>query len=319
LLRFARNDKEGTPDVIARSVSDEAISNLTLSSYYLVIMITAEHRQALLHTFLKNRVAVVGLVGTTLIFFIALLAPWLAPYDPLQQSISNRLLPANTDYWLGTDGYGRDLLSRIIWGARPSLFIGISSVGIGMILGMILGMIAGYYGGMFDSLFMRTVDVLMAFPTFLLGLLIATVLGGGMINLIIAIAVTMIPRFARLARAPTLSIVQKEYLEASKAIGQKDVAILLWHILPNILGPIFVLGTLWVATAIRIEASLSFLGLGVQPPTPTWGGMLNEGVDRITEAPWMAVYPGFALTTTVIAFNMIGDGLRDIIDPKLRV
>lgn len=281
-------------------------------------MITAQHKEAILYTFLKNRVAVIGFFATLLIVLIAIFAPWIAPYDPVKQSIVDRLSPANEQYWLGTDSYGRDLLSRIIWGARPSLIIGIVSVGIGMVIGMIFGMLAGYYGGIFDSLFMRVVDVLMAFPTFLLGLLIATVLGGGIVNLIIAISITMVPRFARLARAPTLSIIEKEYVEASKAIGQKDLQILLFHVLPNIIGPILVLGTLWTATAIRIEASLSFLGLGVQPPTPTWGGMLNEGVDRLTEAPWMAIYPGLALTITVIAFNMIGDGLRDIIDPKLR-
>ncbi len=281
-------------------------------------MITAQHKEAILYTFLKNRVAVIGFFATLLIVLIAIFAPWVAPYDPVKQSIVDRLSPANEQYWLGTDSYGRDLLSRIIWGARPSLIIGIVSVGIGMVIGMIFGMLAGYYGGIFDSLFMRVVDVLMAFPTFLLGLLIATVLGGGIVNLIIAISITMVPRFARLARAPTLSIIEKEYVEASKAIGQKDLQILLFHVLPNIIGPILVLGTLWTATAIRIEASLSFLGLGVQPPTPTWGGMLNEGVDRLTEAPWMAIYPGLALTITVIAFNMIGDGLRDIIDPKLR-
>jgi peptide/nickel transport system permease protein len=276
-------------------------------------------KRILLYTFMKNRVAVVGFFATLFVLLTAILAPWVAPYDPLQQRIIERLMPGSEQHWLGTDSYGRDLLSRIIWGARPSLIIGIASVGLGMLIGVALGMIGGYqHGGMFDTLCMRTVDILMAFPTFLLGLMIATVLGGGFVNLIIAIAITMIPRFARLARGPTISVIEKEYLEASKAIGQKDLFIVLFHILPNIIGPILVMGTLWTATAIRIEASLSFLGLGVQPPTPTWGGMINEGVDRITEAPWMALYPGLALTIAVIALNMIGDGLRDIIDPKLR-
>ncbi len=272
----------------------------------------------LLRTFARNRIACVGLVLVCAIVLVALLTPWIAPYNPVEQRMDDRLAPPSPDHLLGTDGYGRDVLSRILWGSRVSLVAGLASVAFGMVIGVAFGVVAGYKGGMLDNVIMRGADILMCFPTFLLGLMVLTVLGAGFYKLIIAIGIALVPRFARLARAPTVSVRERDFITASRAIGQGDPAIIARHVLPNIMGPLLVLGTLWIATAILIESSLSFLGLGIQPPLPSWGHMISDGVERLMEAAWLSTYPGLAICSTVLAFNMLGDGLRDMLDPKLR-
>jgi peptide/nickel transport system permease protein len=272
----------------------------------------------LLRTFARNRIACVGLVLVCGIVSAALLAPWVAPFDPVEQHMGDRLMPPGSGYLLGTDGYGRDVLSRILWGSRVSLLAGLSSVAFGMVFGVAIGVVAGYKSGTLDHLVMRGMDILMCLPTFLLGLMVLTVLGAGFFKLIVAIGIALVPRFARLARGPTVSVRERDFISASRAVGQRDPAIIAFHVLPNIMGPLLVLGTLWIATAILIESSLSFLGLGIQPPLPSWGHMISDGVERLSEAAWLSTYPGVAVSLTVLAFNMVGDGLRDILDPKLR-
>lgn len=269
-------------------------------------------------TFFKNKIAVIGAALALMVILVAILAPWLSPYDPLKQNVFYRLTPPERSHLLGTDMYGRDVLSRIIWGAQVSLLVGTSSVLLGMILGTIMGMIAAYKGGKIESAIMRATDILMSFPDEVLGIMVMVVLGSGLTKLIIAIGILMVPRFARLAYGPTLALKEKEYVDAARAVGISDFRIVRRHILPNIFGEVLVMGTLWTATAIRLEANLSFLGLGVSPPTPTWGNMIQDGVAQLTNAPWLSVFPGLAILITVLSFNMMGDGLRDIADPKLR-
>jgi peptide/nickel transport system permease protein len=242
----------------------------------------------------------------------------IAPYNPVEQHIVDQFKPPSSTYWLGTDEYGRDIFSRVVWGSRISLSVGTLSVLLGMVAGGALGIYAGYRGGFWDNMIMRIMDVFMSIPTLLMGLFVVAVLGPSLINLIAAIALTVAPRFARIARGPTVSIKERDYIEAGRAMGFSDTRIMLIHILPNILGDIMVMGSLWVATAVRIEASLSFIGLGVPPPTPTWGGMVREGFEKILDSPWPSIFPGAFILITVFAFNLIGDGLRDFIDPKLK-
>jgi peptide/nickel transport system permease protein len=271
-----------------------------------------------IEVFNKNKTSWIGLAILVAMTVVAVLAPLLAPYNPVEQHILDRLQPPSSEYLLGTDHYGRDILSRVIWGARISLVIGVSSIVLGMIVGGAFGLIAGYKGGLTDNIIMRVMDVFMSFPTLIMGLLIVAVLGASLFNLIVAIALTVVPRFARIARAPTVTVKQRDFVEASRAMGFSDLRIMAVHILPNITGEIMVMASLWIATAVRIEASLSFIGLGVKPPTATWGGMIREGFGFILDAPWMSIYPGAVILITVFAFNMLGDGLRDAMDPKLR-
>lgn len=272
----------------------------------------------LIRVFNRNKTSWVGLILLLFMVALAVLAPWISPYDPVEQNILHRLEPASAAHWLGTDHFGRDILSRILWGARISLSVGTISVLLGMAVGTVLGILAGYKGKYWDYLIMGVMDIFMAIPTLLMGLMVVAVLGPNLVNLTIAIALTVAPRFARIARAPTLSIKNRDYIEAGRAMGFSDLRIMAGHIFPNILGELVVMGSLWVATAVRIEASLSFIGLGVKPPTPTWGGMIREGFQNILAEPWVSVYPGIFILITVLAFNMLGDGLRDAIDPKLR-
>jgi peptide/nickel transport system permease protein len=275
-------------------------------------------RQRALRTFTSNRTAVLGLVMILVIVFIAVAAPLLAPHDPLDQSVRDRLAPPSADYPLGRDDKGRDILSRVIYGTRIALIVGIFSVLLGGVLGTAIGVVAGYFGGKIDAGLMRLTDVLLAFPDLITGLLVLAVLGPGLEKMILAIGLTIAPRFARIAYGPTLALKGKEFIEAARAIGVRDGRLLRVHILPNVGGDLLVFGSLWTASAIRLEASLSFVGLGVAPPTPTWGQMIREGTVHLAAVPLYSLGPGLALLVTVFAFNLVGDGLRDVLDPKAR-
>ncbi len=270
-------------------------------------------------TFKRNKTALVGFTVTVIITILAILAPWISPRDPLKQDVYHRLTPPEGAHPMGTDDFGRDVLSRIIWGGRVSLMVGISSVLLGMVLGTTMGLIAGYMGGRVENIIMRTVDVSMSFPNLIMGLMVMAILGSGLVKLIIAIGIVMAPRFARVAHGPALAVRGKEFVTAARALGASDSRIIRYHILPNIFGEVVVMGSLWTATAIRIEANLSFIGLGVPPPTPTWGNMIRSGVEWLTNAPWVSVFPGLAILITVLSFNMMGDGLRDVTDPTLQI
>ncbi|OWT80348.1 MULTISPECIES: ABC transporter permease [unclassified Achromobacter] len=266
----------------------------------------------------RNKLSWVGIGLLLIIVLVAVFAPWIAPHDPLQQNIAYRLDPPSADYWLGTDSYGRDVLSRLIYGARVSLLVGFVAILIAMSIGASLGILAGYVGGLLDQFIMGLVDVLLSFPTLLLGLMVAAMLGASLENLIIAIAITEIAPFVRVARAPTIALKQRDFVEAGRALGFGPFRLMGVHILPNMVSDVVVLGSLWMASAIRTEASLSFIGLGVPPPAATWGAMIREGFENILDAWWLTVFPSVAILLTVLALNLLGDALRDAIDPKLR-
>jgi peptide/nickel transport system permease protein len=266
----------------------------------------------------RNKFSWIGIGLLSVIVLAAIFAPVLAPYDPIKQNILHRLAPPSAEFWLGTDSYGRDVLSRLLYGARISLSIGFLAVLIAMVVGSALGILAGYIGGIFDQIVMGIVDVMLSFPTLLLGLMVAAMLGASFENLIIAIAITETAPFARVARAPTIAMKQRDFVEAGRSLGFTPLLIMRVHILPNIMSDIVVVASLWMASAIRTEASLAFIGLGVLPPTATWGGMIREGFDNILSAWWLVVFPSLAILLTVLALNILGDTLRDAIDPKTR-
>jgi peptide/nickel transport system permease protein len=268
--------------------------------------------------FRNNRLSWVGLALLGAIVFVAVFAPLLAPYDPLQQHIAYRLEPPSAEFLLGTDTYGRDVLSRLLYGARVSLVVSFVAILIAMAIGCTIGVLSGYVGGTFDQFVTSCLDVMLSFPTLLLGLMVAAMLGASLENLIIAIAITEIAPFARVARAPTIALKERDFVEAGRALGFGPARLMGVHILPNMISDVVVMGSLWMASAIRTEASLSFIGLGVRPPTPTWGGMIREGFENILSAWWLAVFPSLAIFLTVLALNLLGDALRDAIDPKLR-
>jgi peptide/nickel transport system permease protein len=242
--------------------------------------------------------------------------PLLAPHDPTKQDPRSRLEQPSEEHPMGLDNFGRDILSRIIYGARVSLLVGACSVLVGGAAGTLLGLLAGYSGGRIESVIMRSVDVLMAFPSLIMGLMVLAVLGSGISKMIIAIGIMLSPAFVRVVHSSTLSIKENDYMLAAQAIGVGRSRILLTHILPNLLGEVIVLASVWAASAIRVEASLSFIGLGVSPPTPAWGTMIRDGTQHLTNAPWISLFPGLAILATVLGFNLLGDGLRDILDPK---
>ena len=252
------------------------------------------------------------------ILLAALLAPWIAPFDPTEQDIIARLQPPGGDYLLGTDQFGRDILSRLFWGARISLTVSLGAIAAAMVVGGAIGLVSGYVGGRTDLFVMQVMDVLLSFPSLILGLIVVALLGPDLINLVFAIALTAIAPFARVARAPVLSLKERAFIEAGRALGFSHTRIVFVHVLPNIMGEVLVMGSLWMATAVRTEASLSFIGLGVKPPTATWGGMMREGFENILDAPWLSIWPGVAILLLVLGLNMIGDGLRDATDPRLR-
>ncbi len=262
-------------------------------------------------------IASIGALLCLLIVLGAAFAPWLAPFDPVDQNIIDRLAPPGGDYVFGTDAFGRDVLSRILWGARISLIVAVTSIAAAILVGGAIGMVSGYVGGRTDALIMQAMDVLLSFPSLILGLIVVALLGPALPNLIFAIALTAVAPFARIARAPVLSLKERAYVEAGRALGFSHARLLFVHILPNILAEILVMGSLWMATAVRTEASLSFIGLGVAPPTATWGGMMRDGFENILDAPWLSIWPGLAILALVLGLNMVGDGLRDATDPKL--
>ena len=270
-----------------------------------------------LDRFRANPTSWTGAVLIVAVVLAALGAASLWPVDPLEQSIADRLMPPSAAHPLGTDSYGRDVLSRLLHAARISLTIGGLSITLAMLVGSMIGIAAGYIGGWFDSLVTSALDVLLSFPTLLLGLMVVAMLGPSIENLVIAIALTELAPFARVARAPTIVLKQRDFIEAGRALGFSDLRLVGVHIVPNLLSDLVVVASLWFATAIRTEASLSFIGLGVKPPTATWGGMIREGFENILDAPWLAVAPSMAILLTVLALNLLGDGLRDAIDPKL--
>ncbi len=265
-----------------------------------------------------------GLIVILIYVVSALGAAWIAPYDPEAIDFSAMLGAPNAEHWLGTDQFGRDVMSRIIYGARTALAVGILSSLIGCSLGALIGAASGYWGGLADTIIQRIVDIMLSFPIIVLAMVVVAVLGkwpvfGVDLNLIAAIALTTIPRMARIARSSTLSLVQMPFIDAARAAGFGDARIICRHILPNIIAPFLIMSTAFVAQAILLEASLSFLGLGVTEPTPAWGLMLSgASADFYKSAPWMILFPGLAITLAVFAFNMFGDSLRDWLDPKMR-
>lgn len=265
-----------------------------------------------------NRLAAIGLVITVLVVLTALLASVLAPYDPLQLNVPERLQAPSTAHIMGTDHLGRDILSRVIFGTQISLQVGIVAVALGSVVGLIAGAAAGYLGGRTDTAIMGIMDAIYAFPAILLALVLVAVFGASLVTVMTAVAIVRIPIFARTVRGSVLAEREKEYVEAARCIGQNPVWILFRHILPNTVAPLIVVTTTYFATAIVVEASLSFLGLGVPPPAASWGVMLNDGRKYMEAYPHVVIFPGAAISLTVLGFNLLGDGLRDVLDPRLK-
>ncbi|NKB68796.1 MAG: ABC transporter permease subunit [Candidatus Latescibacteria bacterium] len=268
------------------------------------------------HHLKGHRLALLGGALVVGLLFVALAAPLLVPYDPIEQNLYQRLEPPSMAHPLGTDDFGRDILSRIIYGSRISLRIGLISISIALTAGTFLGLVAGYWGGLTDNLIMRLVDIALAFPSILLAIGIVAVIGPGIDNVMLAVSIVMVPQYARLVRASVLSIREMAYVEAARSLGASDWRILFTSILPNCAAPLIVQSTLSLGTAILDAAGLSFLGLGAQPPTPEWGAMLSGGRELLLKAPWVMSFPGLAIFVVVLALNLLGDGLRDALDPK---
>ncbi len=266
----------------------------------------------------KNKTALIG--GYLIVFFIivAIFGPLFTVHDPLRVDYSTRLIAPSADFWLGTDHNGRDIFTRLIHGMSITLYIGFLSVLVGLVIGLPMGILSGYYGKIIDTLTMRIVDVLLAFPGILLAIALVSVLGGNITNVIIAVGIFSIPGFARVVRGSTLAVSKLEYIEAVRALGASDLRIIFLHILPNIVSPIIVQATIRIAIAILIASGLSFLGLGAQPPIPEWGAMLSQGRSYMFDHPHVALFPGLAIVMVVLAFNLFGDGLRDAFDPRAK-
>jgi ABC-type dipeptide/oligopeptide/nickel transport system permease subunit len=274
--------------------------------------------------FKKNRSAVLGFFIVLVLVIFALFAPFIATHMPIEQELTNRLIPPSWEvggsmtHLLGTDDFGRDLFSRIVYGARISIMIGAISVSISLLFGLIMGVFAGYFGGIVDTIIMRVVDIMLAIPAILLAIVIVSILGPSLFNAMIAIGIVGVPTYARIVRASVMSEKNKEYVIASRVNGSHNIRLMFQVILPNCTTPIIVQATMGFASAVLEAAGLSFLGLGAQPPTPEWGAMLADSLQFITTAPWMIFYPGLAIFLTVLGFNLIGDGLMDVLDPKLK-
>jgi peptide/nickel transport system permease protein len=271
-------------------------------------------------SFVRNKP--LGAFGAGILIILcltAIFADWIAPYDPIQQNVPYRLRPPDESFWFGTDIYGRDVFSRIVYGARVSLYVGILSVLIGTIVGLLIGVASGFMGGRFDILVQRIMDALMGFPPIVLALILVVALGPSLNSVTVAIAITYLPRVARLARSSALSIKEEAYVDSARTVGCTTPRIMLQHVIPNSLTPVFVLATGQLGNSIVAEATLSFLGLGVPPPHPSWGGMLQFGAKGYLEsAPWLTLFPGLALSSVVFAFALFGDALRDVLDPRLK-
>jgi peptide/nickel transport system permease protein len=267
--------------------------------------------------FRRNRLALLGATIVAVLVLMAVFAPYVAPADPARQSLADKRMPPGGKYLLGADEFGRDIASRLVYGSRVALVVGLVSVLIALVLGIVLGTAAGFLGGAADEVVMRSLDVLLAFPYLLLAIAIVSALGPGIQNTILAVGIWATPGFARVVRGSVLSIKEQEYVQAARAIGAASLRIIVRHVLPNCISILVVYSALYMASAILLEAALSFLGLGVQPPTPSWGLMVSTGRDFITIAPHIATLPGLAIAVTVLGFNLLGDGLRDALDPKL--
>jgi len=269
-------------------------------------------------TFYKNKLTLTGGGIVLLLLIISFMAPWLAPYDPGQIDLTNVLASPSMDHWFGTDPLGRDVLSRMIWGARISLKVGFAATGVAIIIGAVLGAVSGYYGGWIDSVIMRFVDIMLCFPTFFLILAVIAFLEPSIWNIMIIIGLTGWMGVTRLVRADFISLRERDFVQAARAIGASDMRIIFLHILPNSMASILVAATLGIAGAILTESALSFLGIGVQPPTPSWGNILTAGKDNIDIAWWLSFYPGLAILITVVGYNLLGEGIRDLLDPRLK-
>ena len=267
--------------------------------------------------FLRNKLSFIGSVIVILLITVSLFAPFIAPYNPTAIDVYNVLSPPDKTHILGTDELGRDLLSRIIWGSRVSLKVGFVAVGIAIMIGIVIGSIAGFYGGKIDAILMRFVDVMLAFPTFFLILAVIAILEPNIFTIMAVIGITSWMDVARLIRAEFLTLKERDFVDAARASGVSNRRLIFRHILPNALSPVFVAATFGVAGAILIESGLSFLGLGVQPPDPSWGNILTSGKDNIEIAWWLSLYPGLAILITVLSYNLVGEGLRDALDPRL--
>ena len=272
------------------------------------------------HRLRRNKLAMLGLVMMTIILMLALCADWIADYDKVVVGMNmlERLQTPNAKHWFGTDGYGRDVFARIIHGSRLSLSLSIISMSIAVAVGSLIGAIAGYYGGKIDDYLMRLMDMLLAIPPMLMSISIVAALGRSMVNLMLALALAYMPVFARVIRSSILSVKGQEFVEAAKACGTSDARIIMRHIVPNAVGPIIVQATLAMGSAILTISSLSFMGMGIQPPQPEWGTMLYEGRDLIRTSPYLVVFPGIAIAVSVLSLNLLGDGLRDALDPRLK-
>lgn len=266
----------------------------------------------------KNKAAFLGLMILLFLAFVAIFADVIAPFSFSSQNLNATFVMPNATHWFGTDNFGRDIFSRIVYGSRISLQIGFIAVGIALFLGGFIGAISGYFGGIFDTLFMRLVDIMLAVPTILLAISIVAVLGPGITNLMIAVGVSSIPSYARVMRANVMSIKEMQYIEAARAMGTTNFWIILKHVIPNTLAPVIVQSTIGVAGAILSAAGLGFIGLGIQPPNPEWGSMLSAGRHFIRDYPHLTMYPGLAIMITILSLNLLGDGLRDVLDPKLK-
>jgi peptide/nickel transport system permease protein len=274
-------------------------------------------RGAVLAYITGNRVASIGVLLVCMLVVLAVTGPWLVLQDPLEQSFLTAGQGPSAEHWFGTDAFGRDVFSRVLLGTQASLAIGVTAPVLAALFGTWAGMLAGYFGGWTDRLLSRFSDLLMSFPSLLLGVMIAAALGPGFRTAIVAIAIALFPRFVRLARSATQVVRREPFIDASIASGRGPLAIMARHVLPNIAGPLVVALSLWIATAIRLEAALSFLGLGTQPPAPSWGNMIRDGMGDPVGDPWPAAFAGAAITLAVLSFNMVGDALRDMLDPEL--
>jgi peptide/nickel transport system permease protein len=268
--------------------------------------------------FFGRSLVIFGSIVILILILSAFLAPVIAPYDPYAQDLEIRLQRPSAEHWLGTDTIGRDTFSRVIYGTRTSLLIGLVAIGFAATIGMALGLIAGFNGGWVYNIIMRIIDAIMAFPMMLLALVIAALLGGGIVNVIIALSVSMMPSYARLMSAQVMSIKQADYITAEKSLGSRSIRIMMRHIFPNCLPPLIVLITMMLGATILAEAGLSFLGVGIKPPTAAWGAMVSEGREYLMTDPVLSIAPGAAIMLVVFAFNMVGDGLRDALDPRMR-